>query len=343
MSGKKILTDINPKAWEHPADRAALTALKQIPGVDEIVRKLIGVTTEKSIRLLVLASSVRVSGKQFPKLYKFINEAREILDINEEFELYVSQNPIMNAGAVGVEKPFILLNSAIIERLSEEELLAVIGHEVGHCASGHVLYKTLLWLILILSSMLIQIPIAGAALNAILMALNEWNRKSELSADRAGLLVVQDPNISYTALMKLAGGSKIGQMNINEFFIQAQEYESGGDIIDSVHKLINLLGQSHPFPVLRLSELKTWVDSGNYEKIINGDYSKKSNNSPEDFMKDFDDAAKQYREDMSKSGDPLSEILTKLGSNFDTARKQAEDFFKSIFDNTQNRDNDNQE
>ena len=74
MSTKKILTDINPKAWEHPADRAALTALKQIPGVDEIVRKLIGVTTEKSIRLLVLASSVRVSSKQFPKLYKFLNK-----------------------------------------------------------------------------------------------------------------------------------------------------------------------------------------------------------------------------------------------------------------------------
>jgi Zn-dependent protease with chaperone function len=334
MGEKKILTDINPKAWEHPADRAALTALKQIPGVDEIVRKLIGVTTEKSIRLLVLASSVRVSDKQFPKLYKLLNESREILDFKENIELYVSQNPIMNAGAIGVDKPFILLNSAVIERLSEDELLAVIAHEAGHCASGHVLYKTLLWLIIVLSSMLIQIPIAGIALNAIIMALNEWNRKSELSADRAGLLVVQDPNVSYTALMKLAGGSKIGEMNINEFFLQAQEYESGGDIIDSVHKLINLVGQSHPFPVLRLSTLKTWVDSGSYEKILNGEYSKKSNNSPDDFTKDFDDAAKQYKEDISRSGDPLAEIFSKLGDNFDTARKQAENFFQSLFDNT---------
>jgi hypothetical protein len=190
--------------------------------------------------------------------------------------------------------------------------------------------------------MFIQIPIAGVALNAILLALNEWNRKSELSADRAGLLVVQDPNVSYTTLMKLAGGSKIGQMNINEFFVQAQEYEKGGDIIDSVHKLFNLVSQSHPFPVLRLSELKTWVDSGNYENILSGEYKKGSGDSPQDFMKDFDDAAKQYREDISKSGDPLAEILTKLGDNFDAARKQAEDFFKSIFDNT-GRDNGNKE
>ncbi len=334
MSEEKIFTDINPKAWEHPADRAALTALRQIPGVDEIVRKLIGVTTEKSLRLLVLASSVRVSDKQFPKLYKFLNQSREILDIKESFELYVSQNPIMNAGAIGVDKPFILLNSAIIERLSEDELLAVIGHEVGHCASGHVLYKTLLWLIIVLSSMLIQVPIAGIALNVIIMALNEWSRKSELSADRAGLLVAQDPNVSYTALMKLAGGSKIGEMNINEFFLQAQEYESGGDLIDSVHKLINLSGQTHPFPVLRLSELKTWVDSGSYEKILNGDYSKRSSNAPEDLAKDFDDAAKQYKEDITKSGDPLADIFSKLGDNFDNARRQAEDFFGSLFNNT---------
>ncbi|MEW5817529.1 MAG: M48 family metallopeptidase, partial [Spirochaetota bacterium] len=234
----------------------------------------------------------------------------------------------------GVGKPFIILNSSMIDHLSDAELMAVIGHELGHILSGHVLYKTLLFLLMNISLMLVNIPIGTLALGAILAALREWDRKSELSADRAGLLTVQDVNDSYTVLMKLAGGSHIGQMDIEEFFKQAHEYESGGDILDSVYKILNLLGQSHPFPVLRLNELKIWVDSGNYEKILSGDYRKRQDKE-DDIMKEFQRAASQYQEDLSKSQDPLAESFVKLSRVVDEAGKQAgrqvEDLMKGLF------------
>ena len=326
------LDNISPRSWEHPADRAALTALRQLPGLDTIVRSFVGITTEKSLRLISLASAVRVNDKQFPRVKRLLEDACYTLDWPEKPEVYVSQSPLMNAGAIGVEKPFITINSSLVDQFSDEELLAVIAHELSHIMSGHVLYKTLLWLLLNLSQIALQVPITGLALQAIIAALREWDRKSELSADRASLLVLQKENPIYTLLMKMAGGTK-GEMNLEEFFLQASEYEQGGNIIDSVHKLLNILGKSHPFPVLRLKELKTWIDDGSYEKILNGEYSKRT--EKDDIKQDFDEAMKSYRENMEKSKDPLAATLTKLGKSFEVAGKmagkQAADFFQSVF------------
>ncbi|MBN2440286.1 MAG: M48 family metallopeptidase [Spirochaetales bacterium] len=336
---KKILFhNINPKAWEHPADRAALSALKQIPGLDVILKNLLGVMNEKSFRLLFLASAVRVSERQFPLYYKQLRDACDILDSPYLPEMFIAQNPIMNAGAFGVNKPFIVLNSSIIEKLTEEESLAIIGHELGHCLSGHALYHTLLNLLIFISRVLLgilRIPISEIILQGIIYGLLEWYRKSELSADRAGLLVVQNPNVSYQVLMKLAGGTKVEQMDINEFFQQAADYECTGDIVDSVYKILLLIQQTHPFPVLRLTELKTWIDKGDYNKILAGDYIKKG--EKENVMNDFKDATNQYQEDFKTSNDPLAKAVYGTMSNvMEGANKATEDvqkFFNDLFAN----------
>ncbi len=331
MKVKRYLRDISSKSWEHPADRAALAALRSVPGFGELLQKLMGMTTEKSFRLIFLASAIRVSERQFPKIHNLVREACDVLDVQKVPEVYISQDPFMNAETVGVKNPFIIVNSSLIERLSDDELLAVIGHEVSHCLSGHALYKTLLLLILNISALAIPIPGAALALQAIVAALKEWDRKSEMSADRAGLLVGQDPNSSYTVLMKLAGGARLSEMSLDEFFSQASEYESGGDILDSVYKLLNLLGKSHPFPVLRLAELKSWLDSGSYEDILSGKYKRRQEDEADDVMKEFADAAQRYKEDIEASKDPLTETITKIGKDLEVFEKQAEDFFKSIF------------
>ncbi len=335
MTEKRYFKEISPKTWEHPADRAALAALKQMGILDEIIRLLIGITTEKAIRMIALSSSVRAGEKQFPKIFAYLNEACSVLDIREIPEIYVTQSPIMNAGAIGVKKPFITINSAFISQLSDDELLAVIGHELGHIASGHVLYKTLLWLLLNLSSLIAGMPVQGIALSGIIAVLNEWNRKSELSADRAGLLVVQEENASFTLLMKMAGGSFLEEMNIDEFFIQASEYEEGGDLLDSLYKIINLSGQTHPYPVLRLKELNMWIKSGDYEKIRSGNYKRRGSEKINDVFDDFKKAADSYNDEMKTSKDPLLETVNRLGSILDKAGKQvgkqAEDFFNNIF------------
>ena len=167
--------DMSPRTWEHPADRAALSALRKVPGLDALLQKVVGGTTERSLRLLHLSSAVRVNENQFPEVYRLHREACAIFNVSDRMpELYVAQTPLLNARAIGVENPFIVLNSSMLGTLDQEELLCVIGHELGHCLSGHVLYKTLLALLLRFTTMTMTVPLAGIPLMAIIAALKEW-------------------------------------------------------------------------------------------------------------------------------------------------------------------------
>lgn len=327
---RKKLEDISPRSWEHPADRAALTALKQVPGLNDVVKFFLGMTGEKSLRLLFLASAVRVNERQFPKQNALVDEACRVLDVSDRPELYITQNPVLNAGAIGVQRPFITMNSSMMETLDEDEQLAVIAHELGHILSGHVMYKTLLWFLLNIATLAIRIPVAQLVLLGVLIALKEWDRKSELSSDRAGLLVVQKPEVSTTVLMKLAGGKDLEEMDLEEFRKQADDYESGGDILDGIYKVLNVLGQSHPFPVLRVSAIETWAKDGEYEKILSGDYLKRTE-AEEDLASDFTEATKQYRDEMKSSKDPFAQAMNDIGEGLDSVRKEAEKFLGSLF------------
>ncbi len=277
----------------------------------------------------MLSSSVRISERQFPEIHKLLLEACDILDYDRIPELYISQNPVMNAGAIGVDEHFIVLNSSLIERLSPEEILSVIGHELGHCASNHGLYMTLLFIILNMTFMLVKIPYSELIIGGIKLALLEWYRKAELSADRAGLLVVQDAEVAFNLLMKMSGGTTKYKMNLDEFIKQAEEYENSGDVADSVHKFLNILGQSHPFPVLRINELNKWIKSGAYDKIISGNYMMRGEEK-DDVFDDMNDAAKQYENDFNTSNDPFKDVVNQITNGFDDFKNNVEDFFKKL-------------
>jgi len=331
---RQVFPNISPQTWAHPADQAAFTALRVIPGVDVLLQKFIGATSETSIRLIYLASAVRVSPRQFPQLHGSLKEACRILDAPVVPELYVAQNPFFNAGTMGVERPFIVLNSAVLDTLTEEETLCLIGHELGHCLSGHALYKTLLQVLHKFTVLALQVPFGGAALMGIITALMEWNRKSELSADRAGLLVVQDPTVSYSLLMKMAGGPRANRMDVNEFFVQAAEYERGGHVFTNLHKLLNAIYASHPFPVVRLTELQAWVNSGAYSSILSQNYrARQDENSPgEDVLKNFKAASESYTEHFDHSKDALAGVMSDVLSNLEAWSGQARQGLESLFD-----------
>ena len=306
---------ISPRAWEHPADRAALVALRKVPGFDLLVRKLFGFVGERALRLTTLATSVRVSETQFPDLWASYMQACKVLDIDAPPELYVAHSPYVNAGAVGFDEPFIVLNSASLALLSPAEVQFILAHELGHALSGHVLYKTMLFLLMRLTIPMMIIPITGAALLGIRTALLEWDRKSELSADRAGMLVVQDPELAMRVMMKMAGGGKPAQINVEAFVQQAEEYRSGGGVMDSVIKVINLLGRRHPFPVLRLAEMKAWVDSGDYGAIVGGDYPERAADDEVSVLAELKAAGSKYGDDFDKSPDPLFGFVKSMGES----------------------------
>jgi len=316
---RRILTKISPVAWEHPADRAALNALRRIPGFDLALRKIFGLFGERAIRLAFKANAVRVSPKQYGWIHERLLRVCEVLDVDEPPEVYISQTPIVNAGAVGMGDPFIVLNSSMLEVLSHDEVEAVLGHEVGHILSGHVLYRTLL--IIILNLVVFRYTIVGLAIRPILMGLMEWYRKSELSSDRAGLLAVQNPEVTMSALMHMAGGTRGERLDLAEFVAQSDEYREGGDLLDSVYKVLNVLGQTHPFAVIRVGELRDWMETGTYDRILAGDYQHRDEKDERPYRDDLQEAAAGYK-------DAARELLDEVDATVDRLKSKIGEAFR---------------
>jgi len=317
------LIQISSRSWEHPADRAALNTLRAIPGFDEVVRKVAGFFGERGIRQLFLGDAVKVTSGQRPKLNVMWTEVLETLDWAERPELYVTQTPVVNAMAVGFDKPFVVVNSGMLETLSEEEVRSVLGHELGHIMSGHPTYTTIA--IILLYFGVTNLPfLAAAAIFPFQLALLEWYRKSEFSADRAGLLAVQDLNIVMSTEMKLAGGKEYGdQLRVDEFIRQAEQYETGGDAWDTVLKILNTVMRTHPMHTVRAAELLRWHREGGYDKILAGDYLRRGQNDPEHPLKeDYADAAGYY-------GQKTRETMDQFKDSFNRARDAVNSAWKN--------------
>jgi Zn-dependent protease with chaperone function len=299
------LPGISSRAYEHPADRSALVALRKLTGFDTIVRNLAGLFNDRALRLIFLASAVRVSQEQFPDLHQAMLDGCYILDLPRVPEMYVSQYPLANAFAYGLDKPFIVLYSGIVELMDEDEIRFVIGHELGHVLSGHTVYNTMLRNLLLLVSRLALVPFAWLGLRAVVWGLEEWSRKAEMSSDRAGLLATQDVDAARRALMKLAGGRRLAEFSSDEFHKQAREYDAVPDVRDSLLKLLQLQGQTHPFAVVRFAELDRWAEEGEYQDILAGNYPRRDDDSDTNVGDEFRSAAKSYQESWNRSADPL--------------------------------------
>ena len=307
------LTEISPRAYEHPADRAALTALRKVRGFDQMLRWLSGLFAGRTPRLLALASTVRVDGRQFPDIHRLVQDGASILDLPEVPEVFVSNDPFTNARTVGIEHPFIVLSSGLVDLLDEEELRFVIGHELGHVLSGHSVYRSMLDHLLALSRRVFFLPVGYLGLRALITALEEWYRKSELSCDRAGVLAGQDPAAALRAQMKLAGGGRLAEMDITAFLEQAREYDAQGDLRDGVLKLLSLQGQLHPFAVIRAAELRKWVDDGDYRSILEGNYPRRGDEDDQSVSDDAREAARSYKQTIDESADAFLRVLRVIG------------------------------
>jgi Zn-dependent protease with chaperone function len=313
---RKILTQIAPVTWEHPADRAALQSLRSVPGFDEVVKKVYGFIGEPGVRLIFQADAVRVGPTQFPRLNQLYTDVLTSMDWSERPELFVSQTPFANAGAFGMDRPFIVINSGTLRLLDDDEMRNVLGHELGHVMSGHALYHTIL--VLILNVSLGALPfLAGIAILPIQLALLEWFRKSELSSDRAGLLGCQDPTASLRVNLKFAGGGDMSQMDLNAFLMQAKEYEEAGGALDRIFKILGVLGRSHPFNTVRAAELQRWIEEGHYDRVLRGEYTRRGPDAEQrPIDKDIDDARDHY----------MKEAKAVVNDVVDTAKRAAQAF-----------------
>src|SRR5260221_14307055 len=162
------LPDISSRAYEHPADRSALVALRKLTGFDVILRNLAGLFSDRSLRLMFLASSGRASEQQFPRLYQTMLDGAYGVELARDPELFITQDPRVNAIALGTDKPFIVITTGMGDLMDPEEIRWVIGHELGHVLSGHSVYRTMLFYLVGLASRLAPVPFAWIVLNAVI-------------------------------------------------------------------------------------------------------------------------------------------------------------------------------
>lgn len=267
---KTLLIGLKADDFRHPLDFEATQSLKQVPGLDLMVRNLLGPLAEQFFYLNNIAASVLVGENQLPHLHNLLLEACKTLDLDPP-QLYVHQHPAPNAYTFAMrgKQPFIVLHTSLIDMLTPEEIQAVIAHELGHLKCEHSVYLTPLNIIILAASL---IPTWGSVIAQSVQAqLLEWVRCAEFTCDRAALLATQNPRVVMSVLMKLAGGSPTlaPQLNLDAFIAQARAYDAISNTeLGEMLKSAQTAQLTHPVPVLRAREIDRWASSQTYQALL---------------------------------------------------------------------------
>ncbi|UBF27027.1 M48 family metallopeptidase [Kovacikia minuta CCNUW1] len=276
-------TGISSEAFRHPLDRQAEQALRNVPGFDLVARKFVEFLSERPQFIFQMGNSIQVGPRQYANVYQILRECMRDLDVHPEPDLFVSQNPVVNAYALGQEHPCMTINTGLLDLLNEAELRSVIAHELGHIKCGHsTLMQMAIWTTMAVSGLArMTFGFSELITTGLLVAFYEWLRKAELSADRASLLVMDDLNPVMCSMMKIAGGSSnhAHEISLEEFIRQSERYQNlDQDGLNQIYKFLvyNNLSQgvflSHPFTVERVHFLREWAISEEYRQIKAGNY-----------------------------------------------------------------------
>lgn len=260
--------------YQHPLDQKSQKALEAIPGVHTLLRKLVEVTVDRYDRLFNQSSYVRVGGSQLPSLERLFERAASALGLTELPELYVYQSPDPNAHTGGVERHYVAISSSMYDDMSDEEVVAILAHELSHVQSEHVLYKTAARLFTLAASEIARatLGIGNLLLVPLQLALLKWDRCSELTADRGMLLATRDPHTVLRVLMKMASGNHrlLSDLSLDMFMEQALQARQAPEegVLDRIFTLLQTASRTHPFPLWRAAELWQWACRGEYLEML---------------------------------------------------------------------------
>jgi Zn-dependent protease with chaperone function len=225
----------------------------------------VALAVEASVRLFkqlgkhqLLGHAVKVSDRQFPRIYRITKQACDTLQIAMP-QVFIVNQPTFNAGTLGTnEDSFIMVHSALVDQYSDQELLTVIGHECGHIHNSHVAYLTALHYLTYMAGMFLPWILQPA-----LVALRTWSRRAEITCDRAGMLVAKDQAAAERAITKLAVGSRklYEEFNLDAFLEQHEEGSQG------IGKYMEVFA-THPWLPKRVLAMRAFGDSQLYHKSI---------------------------------------------------------------------------
>lgn len=273
----KVIPNLNAKEYEDPRDASYLKILQLNKSFDKAVKFAIEYGLERAYLIQYTGSNVQVTQENMPYLYNCVKKACEILGVEEIPSTYIMQDPYLNTFTIGSKHPILVIHDSLLKRLTHEELMFIIGHEIGHIKSEHCQYHTIgKYLQLAITQGANAIPVIGTMLSTIVgtgldFAYYDWSRKSEFTADHAGLLVCQDLKSAISAQAKLGGYPEefYDCLDVNGFLKQAQEFDDLEE--KKYNKLVKFtmtLDNTHPWEVQRAKELMLWVQSGEYNRIL---------------------------------------------------------------------------
>ena len=262
----------------HPEDEKALHQLQNTVGVQMLAEKIVSTQVEKKFRHRLMADAIKLGPNQLPKLYERLTPIVQKFGIPEP-DFFLEQSPVLNAYTAGDKEPFIVVNSGLVEALSEDELDAILAHECGHILCRHCLYKSVAGVLqMMLSPQALgaaAIPgvslLSGPILVAASYAANYWSRRAEYSADRAAA-VYASPDALKRALFRLHGGpiSLTRDVNFEAYEQQASELEQTtnesalGKLLDT----ILVKDRTHPFGTVRMKQITLWGNSANFRMAV---------------------------------------------------------------------------
>ena len=309
---------ISPKAYEHPADRAATSALRSIPMMDVVLKRLLDLGHVGRLRQVMIGNAVQIGDNQLPALWASHRRAATILDVASVPELYVTQTPLANALTVGAQRPYVVVFSGLVSSYDQAEVDTVLAHEMAHVLSEHYYYQTALVLLSRFVSGVLPRSLVGLPIQALYLILLEWSRAAELSCDRASALVMGDPLVPCRLLMRMAGGAIEG-MSLDAFVAQAASYAEEDDLFTRWGRAWVELGVSHPFAVKRVRELVGWVQEGDFDRIRSGTYVRRGQEPPP--SAEFESAVSHYRQ-------RFTQMLERTAGGVQRLASQMEDWLR---------------
>lgn len=262
---------LDSREYEHVLDREALAALKKIPYLDKVLGVYMDFVQKSSAGIEAKLDNFRVTAKSYPKLYGLYQRALDRLNMDTEPELYLYMSHSYNAMASGAKKNMVRISSSCIQNMTDNELLFVMGHELGHVKSDHLVYRNLAESLNIIPKLLGN-KIANYVSGGLDFAIMDWSRKSEYTADRAGMIAADGYENCKNAFLKLMGmnntGGKVCMLSDEDILRQHAEFESvKNNVIGKLMYVTQTALSTHPWMIDRFKMLSEWEKSGEYAAL----------------------------------------------------------------------------
>ncbi len=270
---RKILKDLYTTEYEHPFDRQALDRLENTRGLSLLTNKILDYGFERFLRIKHTGDNIRVNKENLPEIYPLLEEACSILEVNTVPELYLHQEDKIQSFTSGEKRQIVVLSSGAVELLEEQEMLFLLGREIGHIKSRHVLYHMMADSVQVISQIIGDMSLGiGTLLSMpIRIALLHWHRMAAFTADRAGLLACQEPEVAYKALIKMAGLPQkySNRITVEDLREQAHEFDNVKEqTFEKIIRFAAAYDSYTPLTIIRASQMFQWVDGGHFNRIL---------------------------------------------------------------------------